>query len=71
MPTRVMLVENHTDLRHLVTVLLAREPDLEMVAQASSLVEDSQHCTSVEFEVVISDFWAPRRHRCRPDSEPA
>jgi DNA-binding NarL/FixJ family response regulator len=59
MPTRVMLVEDHTDLRHLVTVLLAREPDLEMVAQASSLVEARQHSTSVEFEVVISDLGTP------------
>jgi two-component system, NarL family, response regulator NreC len=59
MPTRVMLVEDHTDLRHLVTVLLAREPDLEMVAQASSLVEARQHSTSAEFEVVISDLGTP------------
>jgi DNA-binding NarL/FixJ family response regulator len=59
MPTRVMLVEDHTDLRHLVTVLLAREPDLEMVAQTSSLVEARQHRTSVEFEVVISDLGTP------------
>ena len=59
MPTCVMLVEDHTDLRHLVTVLLAREPDLEMVAQASSLVEARQHSTSAEFEVVISDLDTP------------
>jgi DNA-binding NarL/FixJ family response regulator len=59
MPTCVMLVEDHTDLRHLVTVLLAREPDLEMVAQASSLVEARQHSTSAEFEVVISDLGTP------------
>jgi DNA-binding NarL/FixJ family response regulator len=59
MPTRVMLVEDHTDLRHLVTVLLAREPDLEMVARASSLVEARQHSTSAEFEVVISDLGTP------------
>jgi hypothetical protein len=31
MPTRVMLVEDHADFRHVMTVLLAREPDLEMV----------------------------------------
>ena len=59
MPTRVMLVEDHADLRHVITVLLAREPDLEMVAQASSLVEARQHSTSAEFEVVISDLGTP------------
>ena len=37
MPTRVMLVEDHADFRHVTKVLLVREPDLEMVAQAESL----------------------------------
>jgi hypothetical protein len=31
MPTRVMLVEDHADFRHVMTVFLAREPVLEMV----------------------------------------
>jgi hypothetical protein len=29
MPTRVMLVEDHADFRHVMTVVLAQEPDLE------------------------------------------
>jgi hypothetical protein len=38
MPTRVMLVEDHADFRHVMTVLQVREPeDLEMIAQAESL----------------------------------
>ena len=37
MPTCVMLVEDHADFRHVTKVLLVREPDLEMVAQAESL----------------------------------
>ena len=48
-----MLVEDHADLRHVITVLLAREPDLEMVAQADSLAEARQHCTLVAFEAVV------------------
>jgi hypothetical protein len=39
MPICVMLAEHHTAFRHVMTVLLAREPDLEMVAQAESLDE--------------------------------
>jgi DNA-binding NarL/FixJ family response regulator len=53
MPTRVMLVEDHADFRYVITVLLARDPDLEMVAQADSLAEARQHCTSVAFEAVV------------------
>jgi DNA-binding NarL/FixJ family response regulator len=42
-----------------MTVLLAQEPDLEMVAQAESLDEARQHCTSGEFDVVILDLSLP------------
>jgi DNA-binding NarL/FixJ family response regulator len=42
-----------------MTVLLAQEPDLEMVAQAESLDEVRQHCTSGEFDVVILDLSLP------------
>jgi DNA-binding NarL/FixJ family response regulator len=37
MRTRVMLVDDHADFRHLMTALLGREPDLEVVAQADRL----------------------------------
>ena len=42
-----------------MTVLLAQEPDLEMIAQAESLDEARQHCTSGEFDVVILDLSLP------------
>jgi DNA-binding NarL/FixJ family response regulator len=42
-----------------MTVLLAQEPDLAMVAQAQSLDEARQHCTSGEFDVVILDLSLP------------
>jgi DNA-binding NarL/FixJ family response regulator len=46
-----MLVEDHADFRHVMTVLLAREPDSEMVARADSLDEARQHCTSVADQI--------------------
>jgi len=45
MQTRVMLVEDQTDFRDLMTALLGREPDLEVVAQAQSLAQARQYCT--------------------------
>ena len=53
------LVEDHAAFRHVMRVLLAREPNLEMVAQAESLDEARQHCTSVEFDVVVLDLSLP------------
>jgi hypothetical protein len=50
MPTRVMLVEDHADFRHVMDGL-AREPDLEMVARAESLDEARQHCISVADQI--------------------
>ena len=47
-----MLVEDHADFRHVMTVLLARELDLEMVpSEAESLDEARQHCTSVADQI--------------------
>jgi DNA-binding NarL/FixJ family response regulator len=37
--TRVMIVEDHADFRDLIEVLLDRQPDIELLAQAGSLVE--------------------------------
>jgi DNA-binding NarL/FixJ family response regulator len=59
MQTRVMLVEDQTDFRDLMTALLGREPDLEVVAQAQSLAEARQYCTEVEFEVAVLDLALP------------
>ncbi len=59
MRTRVMLVDDHADFRHLMTALVDREPDLEVVAQAGSLAEARQHCTEVEFDVAVLDLGLP------------
>lgn len=59
MQTRVMLVDDHTDFRDLMTALLDREPDLEVVVEAESLAEARQHCTEVEFDVAVLDLGLP------------
>ena len=57
--TRVMLVEDHADFRDFVSVLLGREPDLEVVAQAGSLAEARNRVAAVRFDVVVLDLGLP------------
>jgi DNA-binding NarL/FixJ family response regulator len=59
MQTRIMLVEDRADFRHLMSALLGRQPDLKVVAQAGSLAEARRHTTSVKFEVAILDMGLP------------
>ena len=54
-----MLVDDHADFRHLMTALLAREPDLEVVAQAGSLAEARSHAAAVRFDVAVLDLGLP------------
>jgi DNA-binding NarL/FixJ family response regulator len=56
---RVMLVEDQADFRRLMSAWLAREPDLEMVAQAGSLVEARNQATLVSFDVAVLDLGLP------------
>ena len=57
--TRVMLVDDHADFRHLMTALLDREPDLEVVAQAGSLAEARSRAAAVGFDVAVLDLGLP------------
>jgi DNA-binding NarL/FixJ family response regulator len=57
--TRIMLIEDHADFRDLMTVLLGREPDLEVVAQAGSLAEARNHAAAVRFDVAVLDLGLP------------
>jgi DNA-binding NarL/FixJ family response regulator len=57
--TRVMLVDDHADFRHLMTALLGREPDLEVVAQAGSLAEARSHAAAGDFDVAVLDLGLP------------
>ena len=57
--TRVMIVEDHADFRGLMEVLLDRQPDIELLAQAGSLAEGREQAARFEFDVVILDLGLP------------
>src|SRR3712207_9583432 len=59
MRTRVMLVDVHAVFRHLMTALLGREPDLEVVAQARSLAEARSQAAAKRFDVAVLDLGLP------------
>ncbi len=59
MRTRIMLVEDRADFRHLMVALLGRQPDLKVVAQAGSLAEARRRATAMKFEVAILDMGLP------------
>src|SRR5215212_6023662 len=55
---RVMLVEDHLSFRQSLAFLLGREPDLEVVAQASSLAE-AKELLDTPLDVVVLDLSLP------------
>jgi two-component system NarL family response regulator len=57
--TRVMIVEDHVDFRDLMEVLIGRQPDIELLAQAGSLVEARAQAARFELDVVILDLGLP------------
>jgi DNA-binding NarL/FixJ family response regulator len=59
---RVMLVEDHSDFRALMEVLLNGQSDIELVAQAGSLAEARAQATRFEFDVVVLDLGLPDGH---------
>lgn len=58
---RVMLVDDHTSFRLPLAIVLEREPDLEVVAQAGSLAEAREMLRDedVEVDVVLVDLNLP------------
>jgi len=54
-----MHVEDHPDFRDLMEVLLVSQSDIELVAQAGSLVEARDHAAMVEFDVAVLDLGLP------------
>ena len=54
-----MLVEDQADFRRLMVALLARQPDLEVVAQAGSLTEARRNAAEVSFDVAVLDLGLP------------
>jgi DNA-binding NarL/FixJ family response regulator len=57
--TRVMIVEDHADFRDLMEVLLDRQPDIELLAQAGSLVEARAQAARFELDVAVLDLGLP------------
>jgi DNA-binding NarL/FixJ family response regulator len=56
---RVLLVEDQADFRRWMVALLARQPDLEVVAQAGSLTEARKQAVEVSFDVAVLDLGLP------------
>ena len=57
--TRVMIVEDRADFRALMEILLGRQPDIELLAQAGSLAEARERTASFELDVAILDLGLP------------
>jgi DNA-binding NarL/FixJ family response regulator len=56
---RVMIVEDHEGFRELMGVLLDGQPDIELLAQAGSLVEARDQTVRLEFDVAVLDLGLP------------
>jgi DNA-binding NarL/FixJ family response regulator len=56
---RVMLVEDHAEIRRLVAAWVDREPDMEVVAQAGSLVEARSRFAPGGCDVAVLDMALP------------
>ena len=56
---RVMHVEDHADFRDLMRILLNSQSDMEVVAQAVSLVEARAQVASSEIDVAVLDLSLP------------
>lgn len=54
-----MHVEDHADFRDLMQILLDGQSDIEVVAQAGSLVEARAQAASSEFDVAVLDLGLP------------
>jgi two-component system response regulator DesR len=54
-----MIVEDHADFRDLMEVLLGRQPDIELLAQAGTLAEARDHAARFELDVAILDLGLP------------
>ena len=61
-PIRIILVEDQADFRRLMKALLARQSDLEVVAEAGSLAEARKVTDAVNFDVAILDLGLPDGH---------
>ena len=54
-----MLVADHDEFRRLMTAMLHRQPDLEVVAQAGSMAEARNQAAAAKYDVVVLDLGLP------------
>jgi DNA-binding NarL/FixJ family response regulator len=54
-----MIVEDHADFRDLMEVLLDRQPDIELLAKAGSLVEARAQAARFELDVASWTWGCP------------
>ena len=57
--TRLLLVDDHASVRQPLAILLDREPDLHVVAQAGSLAEARAALTTTEVDIAVVDLGLP------------
>jgi two-component system, NarL family, response regulator NreC len=56
---RILLVEDHETVRRALKLLIEREPDLEVVGEASDGAQALEQCTSLDLDVVVMDISMP------------
>lgn len=59
MTTKVMLIEDHASFRQAIAFILGREPGIEVVAEAGTLVEARRLLAEQEVDVAVVDFNLP------------
>jgi two-component system response regulator NreC len=58
-PLHILLVDDHATVRHALRLMLEREPDLEVIAEASDGAEALERATHVRVDVIIMDLSMP------------
>jgi DNA-binding NarL/FixJ family response regulator len=56
---RILLVDDHATVRHGLKLLLEREPDLEVIAEASDGAEAVERAATVAADVIVMDLSMP------------
>ena len=56
---RILLVDDHATVRHGLKLLLEREPDLEVIAEASDGAEAVERAATVPADVIVMDLSMP------------